>query len=82
MQTTIEQVLKHSLLTAICMVAPSFALGQELAPQQPAIMNSIAERFATAEAAGEVPDFQKHVVPLMGKLGCNGRACHGSGAHR
>ena len=78
MQTTIEQVLKHSLLTAICMVAPAFALGQELAPQQPAIMSSIAERFATVEAAGEVPDFQKHVVPLMGKLGCNGRACHGS----
>ena len=26
----------------------------------------------------EVPDFQKHVVPLFGRLGCNGRACHGS----
>lgn len=26
----------------------------------------------------ETPDFQKHVVPLLGKLGCNGRACHGS----
>ncbi len=26
----------------------------------------------------EVPDFQRHVVPLMGRLGCNGRACHGS----
>ncbi len=24
------------------------------------------------------PDFRQHVVPLMGKLGCNGRACHGS----
>ncbi len=24
------------------------------------------------------PDFQKHVMPLLGKLGCNGRACHGS----
>jgi hypothetical protein len=27
---------------------------------------------------GAVPDFQKHVVPLFGRLGCNGRACHGS----
>ena len=26
----------------------------------------------------ELPDFQKHVIPLLGKLGCNGRSCHGS----
>lgn len=26
----------------------------------------------------EVPHFQRHVLPLMGRLGCNGRACHGS----
>jgi len=26
----------------------------------------------------ESPDFRQHVVPLLGKLGCNGRACHGS----
>ncbi len=26
----------------------------------------------------EVPDFQKHVSPLLGRMGCNGRACHGS----
>ena len=24
------------------------------------------------------PDFQRHVVPLLSRLGCNGRACHGS----
>lgn len=35
------------------------------------------ERFA-AEQVGEVPDFRRHVLPLMGRLGCNGRACHGS----
>jgi hypothetical protein len=28
--------------------------------------------------APEVPSFQRHVVPLLGRLGCNGRACHGS----
>ena len=35
---------------------------------------------AGGEAAekGEVPDFQKHISPLFGRLGCNGRACHGS----
>ena len=44
---------------------------------------SIEQRFAPVSAdagpAGdEVPSFQKHVSPLMGRLGCNGRACHGS----
>ncbi|QDT43518.1 Internalin-A precursor [Gimesia alba] len=31
-------------------------------------------------AAGEkfTPDFQKHVIPLLGRLGCNSRNCHGS----
>ncbi|TWU00888.1 DUF1549 and DUF1553 domain-containing protein [Stieleria varia] len=37
----------------------------------------IDQRYAPATAT-EVPDFQKHVVPLLGRLGCNGRACHGS----
>ncbi len=31
-----------------------------------------------APATDEVPDFQRHVSPLLGRLGCNGRACHGS----
>jgi hypothetical protein len=34
------------------------------------------ERFA-AESSAQ-PDFRKHVLPVMGRLGCNGRACHGS----
>lgn len=34
-------------------------------------------RFADGQTS-EVPDFQKHVIPLLGRLGCNGRACHGS----
>jgi hypothetical protein len=41
----------------------------------------LSVRFAddqTASDSGEVPHFQKHVVPLLGRLGCNGRACHGS----
>jgi hypothetical protein len=37
----------------------------------------LSQRFA-AEGNAEVPDFQKHIVPLLGRLGCNGRACHGS----
>ncbi len=41
------------------------------------IVEPASERFA-AEDATETPHFRMHVVPLMGKLGCNGRACHGS----
>lgn len=36
-----------------------------------------SERFARAEG-DETPSFQRHVLPLLGRLGCNGRACHGS----
>lgn len=39
-------------------------------------LTSIAQRFGID--TDETPDFQRHVIPLMGKLGCNGRACHGS----
>ena len=41
------------------------------------VSKTAAERFTPADVT-EVPDFQRHVVPLLGKLGCNGRACHGS----
>jgi hypothetical protein len=36
-----------------------------------------SERFS-AEKTRESPDFRRHVLPLLGRLGCNGRACHGS----
>src|SRR5262245_4949159 len=41
------------------------------------VLPPASARFANAEATEE-PDFQRHVVPLLGRLGCNGRACHGS----
>ena len=44
----------------------------ELKPEQP----RADVRFA--QATDEVPDFERHVSPLLGRLGCNGRACHGS----
>jgi len=37
----------------------------------------VTERFAQ-ESVEEVPSFQRHVSPLFGRLGCNGRSCHGS----
>ncbi len=50
------------------LAAPGLA-AEEALPQ-------IDQRFSQETA--EVPDFQRHVVPLFGRLGCNGRACHGS----
>ncbi len=46
------------------------------------VLESLDKRF-TPDASGklvtdEVPDFQRHISPLLGRLGCNGRACHGS----
>jgi len=41
------------------------------------VTDSLEIRFADGETS-EIPDFQKHVIPLLGRLGCNGRACHGS----
>ena len=41
------------------------------------VLQSVEHRFASSETS-EVPDFQRHVSPLLGRLGCNGRACHGS----
>lgn len=41
------------------------------------VLPSVSERYADSQAS-ERPDFQRHVVPLLGRLGCNGRACHGS----
>jgi hypothetical protein len=41
------------------------------------VLPPINERFSTADTREE-PSFQRHVVNLFGRLGCNGRACHGS----
>ncbi|MCH9654394.1 MAG: DUF1549 domain-containing protein [Planctomycetes bacterium] len=41
------------------------------------IIKPVSQRFADP-GNKETPQFQQHVVPLLGKLGCNGRACHGS----
>lgn len=41
------------------------------------VISPANERFKD-EAVEEAPTFQRHVLPLMGRLGCNGRACHGS----
>ena len=41
------------------------------------VRKDVIQRF-TNLANADQPDFQRHVAPLLGRLGCNGRACHGS----
>lgn len=41
-----------------------------------AVLPPIQERIAAGEKL--MPDFQQHVIPLLGRLGCNSRNCHGS----
>jgi hypothetical protein len=59
-----------ALLVLVLTATPPTGRGAEVV--RPAL-----ERFGGEEVT-EVPDFQRHVLPLMGRLGCNGRACHGS----
>lgn len=50
--------------------------GATLSASANEVIAPASQRFA--QMGAEVPDFQRHVLPLMGRLGCNGRACHGS----
>lgn len=70
-------------LKTICQAAVMFLVTIATVQAADGPLPSIEKRFApasaeTGPAGDEVPNFQKHVSPLMGRLGCNGRACHGS----
>lgn len=53
-----------------CVLFSVLAWGETLPP--------VREQL-TAEADKRVtPDFQRHVLPLLSRAGCNGRECHGS----
>lgn len=56
-------------VSPLAAASPNAAGGSVLPP--------VSERFAAATGE-EVPSFQRHVVNLFGRLGCNSRACHGS----
>ena len=50
--------------------------GLSASAQAAEMVKPAIERFA--KETDEQPDFRRHVLPLMGRIGCNGRACHGS----
>src|SRR6476469_9210073 len=41
------------------------------------VVPPISQRVGVVDAK-ETVSFQRNVVPLLGRLGCSGRACHGS----
>lgn len=64
-----------------------YLAGEELRSAEPAghragaVSNAGSDATDAVEAIlsnGVTPDFQRHVIPLLGRLGCNGRTCHGS----
>ncbi len=69
--------MDRRLILLASLVLAASRLQAEEAPAAQPITPSASERFAVAEGA-ETPDFRRHVLPLLGRVGCNGRACHGS----
>src|SRR5689334_18904875 len=71
-------------LLSLCLIAGASALSlarparsaDGLGPDS-TVLPPVTERFASSEVTEE-PSFQRHVSPLFGRLGCNGRSCHGS----
>ncbi len=66
--------LSSVALWCLATVAPVSLANAVLADD---IIAPASERFASKDAS-ETPNFQQHIVPLFSRLGCNGRACHGS----
>ncbi len=48
----------------------------QLADLRGEVIPPINERFS--QETEETPDFQRHLLPMFSKIGCNGRSCHGS----
>ena len=64
------------VLSRVLVFACLFGFSQSAqSVEQPSAGPGIAEKFSQP---GAEADFQKHVAPLLGRLGCNARACHGS----
>lgn len=59
------------------LVACPLLLAQSASAADGEVLAPLSERFADSDVVEE-PSFQRHVSPLFGRLGCNGRSCHGS----
>ena len=74
-----ESIRGAALSVAICFLQIVVCFASQAAGQDSAVLQSLESRFSQSDWSGaETPDFQRHIAPLLGRLGCNGRACHGS----
>ena len=75
-----KKMIQRSLHTSALLVAIALCFFSAVSnAAEETHVPRIDDRFhADSDNAAESPDFRRHVVPLMGRLGCNGRACHGS----
>lgn len=66
--------MRHAIFSVIA-VTVILLTGQssDAAKEVPAV----SQRWSD-NGPGGTPEFRRHVVPLLGKVGCNNRACHGS----
>lgn len=71
--------MKHTIWVLPCwiLVASFVNLAWADAGSQPAEVVSAPTRWTT-DGPGGVPEFTRHVQPLLGRMGCNNRGCHGS----
>jgi len=67
--------LRHAL--SLSLAGALFAVLVPASGAAEKTLPTLDKRYADASVK-ETPSFQRHVLPLMGRLGCNGRACHGS----
>jgi hypothetical protein len=72
-----SHALQGGLLALVLAACLTGALPLNAEARADEILPPASQRFAL-ETTNETPDFRRHVLPLLGRLGCNGRACHGS----
>ena len=67
-------------LMILAVACPTTACGVARGATPLAPLHDRFDAASDSPVAGrdEIPDFQRHISPLLGRLGCNGRACHGS----
>lgn len=67
-------VLCSLAVAAVQAAAPE---GRSKASDRAKLVDSAEQRWSEGGAGG-TPQFTRHMIPLISKLGCNNRACHGS----
>jgi len=77
--------MKSFLIPCVCFIIGSAYFGMiglsDDIRNEDVVLPSLQARFTHSPGeptTNETPDFQRHIAPLLGRLGCNGRACHGS----